>query len=91
MPRTKQRLDMLDDTDKIKLIVKETVRETFLHLDLDINDPDAVSTFRKNQQHLLTWRLRMELLVTKAFVTLMLTLVPATFAFIWLTVTQHRG
>jgi arginase family enzyme len=82
---------MLDDTEKVKLIVKEAVREMFLHLDLDVNDPDAVSAFRKNQQHLHTWRLRMELLATKAFVTLMLTLVPATLAFVWLTLTQPRG
>jgi hypothetical protein len=75
-------------TDKIKLIVKETVREMFLHLDLNINDPDDIIAFRKDQQYIRSWRLRVELLTTRAFIALVLTAIPAAFAYAFLSVTR---
>ena len=75
-------------TDKIKLIVKETVREMFLHLDLNINDPDDIIAFRKDQQYIRSWRLRVELLTTRAFIALVMTAIPAALAYAFLSVTR---
>ena len=82
---------MLDDTAKVKLIVKEAVQEMFLHLDLNINDPDDIIAFRKDQQYIRTWRLRIELLTTRAFLALALAVIPAAFAYAFLMITRPHS
>lgn len=75
---------------KTEMIVKQTVREMFLHFGLNIDDPADIIAFQRDLQHLRTWRIWVEALVAKAFFAMILTAFPAAVAYLWLTFSGHN-
>lgn len=60
---------------QMKVIVKETVRETFLSLGLNVADPEDMLNYQKDMHHLRAERVRKEALASntlKTFITMVM-------------------
>lgn len=74
----------------VKAIVKETVKETFLTLGIDVTDPENLLLYQQDMHYLRTTRVRREALESKFWLHFFGLGLSAIGAAIILAITGHR-